>query len=548
MSAAVEIRDVFRIYSTPEGDAAALQGLSLSVQDGEVLTVLGPSGSGKTTLLRILAALEKPSAGAVHVLGSDLRTSGARELARYRSTILGYLDQHYTRALDPALTVRDLVALRLRAQGVSAEMRRHRTEELLEVVGLGDRWNARPGELSGGEQQRIALCAAVAHRPKLLLADEPTGELDRSNANVVYAALRELTVATGCSAVIVSHDSAATAIADRSIRIRDGRVSEESTAAFGGDELVVIGRGGWLRLSEELLHGAGIRSRALARLEEDRVVIVAPEPAARTDSLSSQPRSASAPSATAIIAEAENLSKTYADGAKIRTVLDGLTASFESGRLHAVTGPSGSGKTTLLHLLAGLALPSAGDVRVLGTSLPRLSRSARAEVRRKHIGIVTQQVHLIPFLSARENVELGLAIRGRSASDGSLSTQFSLLGLVERSSQLAGRLSAGEQLRVALARSLAAEPRLLLIDEPTSRLDEANAQLVTTMLADLACERDVAVVCATHDPLLIEQADVELDLTAVREDPEADTPRSALPDAAEGPPPEARDGENREDA
>src|SRR5215211_6151306 len=123
MSSAIEMQDVFRVYTTAEGDAAALQGITLSVQRGEIVTVLGPSGSGKTTLLRILAGLERPSAGQVRVFGSDLRTARGRELARYRTTTLGYLDQHYTRALESALTVGELVELRLRARGLRREER-----------------------------------------------------------------------------------------------------------------------------------------------------------------------------------------------------------------------------------------------------------------------------------------------------------------------------------------------------------------------------------------------------------------------------------------
>jgi ABC-type lipoprotein export system ATPase subunit len=502
MTAALDVRDVFRVYRTAEGDAAALQGLTFSVDRGEIVTVLGPSGSGKTTLLRILAGLERPSAGEVRAFGVDLRTASGGELARYRTTTLGYVDQHYKRALDPALTV------------VGNE-RRVRADELLKTVGLLERRDARAADLSGGEQQRIALVAAVAHEPHLLLADEPTGELDAANAEVVYATLRELVTRAGCTAVIVSHDPAASTIATRSVRIRDGRVSEETTHALGGNELVVVGRGGWLRLPEPLLAGAGIRSRALARLEHGRVVLVPPEPSASDDG---SPRAAPEPRPPVTgetVAAVEGLGKTFGSGSTKRTAIDRVTASFEAGRLQVITGPSGSGKTTLLHLLAGLALPTTGDVRILDTSLARLSRSERARFRRDTIAIVTQEVGLIPFLSARENVELSLAVRGRGPSaDGSIDGHFSLLGLAERSGQRAARLSAGEQVRVALVRALAAQPRLLLVDEPTSRLDRANAELVAELLLEVAQTQGVAVVCATHDPVLIERADDELSLAA----------------------------------
>src|SRR5262249_35749412 len=164
---AIELRDVFRVHSTPEGDAAALQGLSLAVREREVVTVLGPSGAGKSTLLRLLGGVERPSAGAVRVLGDDLAKLPARRLAEYRATSLGYVDQHYVRALAPELSARDLVALQLGLRGATDAVRLSRADELLDRVGLASKRNRRPGELSGGEQQRVALCAALAHEPRI---------------------------------------------------------------------------------------------------------------------------------------------------------------------------------------------------------------------------------------------------------------------------------------------------------------------------------------------------------------------------------------------
>ena len=171
---AVEARDVFRLYSSPEGTSVALQGLTLDVEDGELLVVFGPSGSGKSTLLRILAGLDRPSAGTVSVLGHDLRTLRGHALDEYRSRTLGYADQHYARALAPELTARRLVGLRLALLGVRQAERDGIADRLLERVGLLDRAEALPRELSGGQQQRVAICAALAHRPRLFIADEPT--------------------------------------------------------------------------------------------------------------------------------------------------------------------------------------------------------------------------------------------------------------------------------------------------------------------------------------------------------------------------------------
>ena len=511
---AIEIRDLFRVFTTGEGDAAALQGLSVNVEKGETVAVLGPSGSGKTTLVRILAGLDRPSAGTIRVLGLELAKLPPRRLAVYRRSTLAYADQHYSRTLAPELSAGELVAVPLGLRGEPRAARLARAEALLERVGLLDRREARPHELSGGEQQRVAICTALAHRPQLFLADEPTGELDRANARILFELIGELGRELGCTTLLVSHDPEAATIADRVVRIRDGRVAGESTRGKG-EESIVVGRGGWVRLPEEYLARAGIRERATARLEGTKILLSGVEAErSRVDgSGSGRPLRAER---TGVVAQVRALKKSF--GA--RTVFTGLDASFEAGRFYAVSGPSGSGKTTLLHLLAGLVLPDSGEVAILGEAISRLDRAARAALRAPLIGFVGQQPGLVPFLSAQENVELGLVLRGRSG-DGATEL-LDAVGLSDRRGQRVARLSSGEAERVAIARALAGRPALMLADEPSSRLDEANAVAVATLLRRLAHETGAAVVCATHDPLVLEQADQELSLAgAVAQKPAA---------------------------
>jgi ABC-type lipoprotein export system ATPase subunit len=503
---AIELRDVFRVHSTPEGDAAALQGLSLAVREREVVAVLGPSGAGKSTLLRLLAGVERPSAGAVRVLGDDLGKLPARRLAEYRATNLGYVDQHYVRALAPELSARDLVALQLGLRGASETARLSRADELLDRVGLASKRDRRPGQLSGGEQQRVALCAALAHEPRIFLADEPTGELDAETADQVYALVGELVREHDCTTILVSHDPESAKVADRIIRIRDGRVSEEWDRDDSADT-IVVGRGGWLRLPEELLLRAGIGERASARLENGSVVVAPATGAApRRAGVTTREDDEAAPAAQPerpVVVRVRGLAKHYGD----TRVLEALDADFRGGRLHAVTGPSGSGKTTLLHLLAGLELPDAGSVEIDGVELTALDRTGRAACRRDAIAYVGQQAGLVPHLSALENVELALTLRGAAETRSDALQAIEAVGLGERATQRVSRLSQGERARVAIARAVAARPKLLLADEPTSRLDGANAIAVAHLLARLARDTGAAVLCATHDPLVIEQAD-----------------------------------------
>jgi ABC-type lipoprotein export system ATPase subunit len=503
VTAAVEADGLFRLYPTEGASAVALQGLSLAVEPGELLVVLGPSGSGKSTLLRILAGLDRPSAGTVHVHGRDLRTLRGAALRQYRTRTLGYVDQHYTRALLPELGASEQIELRLGLLGLIRSERARLASELLERVGLADRAGARPAELSGGQQQRVALCAALAHGPRLVVADEPTGELDRESAAQVYAVVRELARAAGATAILVSHDPESAAVADRVLQIRDGRVSDESLA---GESRAVVNRGGWIRVPEELLRRAGLEWRARIEVDE-RGILVSGDHAPRA----SEPKTvAPAPAAGEIVAETRELSRAYGD----RPVFTALSVTFAAGRLTAVTGPSGSGKSTLLHLLAGLDVPTTGDVVVLDTQLSTLDAAARAELRRSAVALVQQGTDLVPFLDARETVELALLRRGRSRADARLAAAQALaeVGLAELAGQRVGSLSMGERQRVAIARALAARPRLLLADEPTARLDEGNARAIGVLFADLAHRTGAAVVCATHDQVLIERAEAEVAL------------------------------------
>jgi ABC-type lipoprotein export system ATPase subunit len=513
---AIVARDLFRVHATAESSCAALQGLNLDVADGESVVVLGPSGSGKSTLLRILAGLERPSAGSIHVLGQDLSRLDGRPLARFRATQLGYVEQHYTRALDPDLTARDLVGLQLGLAGASGAERARRADELLERVGLLDRRDARPGELSGGEQQRVAVCAALAHRPRLLLADEPTGELDAANAASLYDLLGELTTDQGCTSVIVSHDLGATALADRVVRVRDGRVSTEAGAA--GDEAIVVGRGGWVQLPEELLARAGIHTRLRARLAGTSIVLdAAGESGARQPATPAGAAPVTTPSPAnggPPAARVRGLTKTYRSRGGETTALQTLDADIRPGVLTAVTGRSGSGKTTLLLVLAGLEAPTTGEVEVCGLGLGTLDRAARARLRRDRVAFVSQQLDLVPTLSARENVEVVLTLRGvgHAEAESRAAEALEQVGLGPRAEQRAARLSAGERQRVSLARAMASRPALLLADEPTAHLDESAAVAAGAFLERLAAVHGTAVVCATHDPVLIERAGAEIAL------------------------------------
>jgi ABC-type lipoprotein export system ATPase subunit len=499
----VDARELFAVYPSATGGVAALQGLTLALAEDELCVVLGPSGSGKTTLIRVLAGLARPSAGSLVVAGVDVLNASARELGRYRRDVLGYADQHYWRALEGELTAAELVALPLGLSGAPAAAAAARARELLERVGLLDRAAALPRELSGGEQQRIAVCVALASRPKLLVADEPTGDLDEESARDVLTLLSELVEESGSAALVVSHDPASTAIADRVVHIRDGRVSEERA---GDLETAVVGTGGWLRVPEEVLRAAGIHDRARIVASDGAVSL---HPVDGRGQLPVAERARIGGSRGEVL-DARGVTRRY--GAQV--ALDEVDAVFAPGQLSVVVGPSGSGKSTLLALLAGLDVPDEGEIWLGDTVVSELDREARAALRRDRIAVVGQAPGLSGFLSARENVELGLALRGIEQGDARdrAAEALAAVGLAAHAERRVELLSAGQRERVALARVFAARTQVVVADEPTSRLDAATTLEVGGLLAELAHETGTTVVCATHDPLLIGLADRELQL------------------------------------
>ena len=218
---ALELHDVFKIYRSGPAETVALRGLDLRIETGEFVALLGPSGSGKSTALHLAAALDEPSAGEVRALGRSLGRLDEPELAAYRARDVAIVFQSGN--LWPALSARENVAVGLRLAG--ARRTTERIDRALDAFDLGKRERQRAGTLSGGEQQRTAIAAAAAREAPLVLADEPTAELDRRNEGLVLAALRRLRSEFGSTIVVVTHSPRVAGAADRVVELRDGRVA-----------------------------------------------------------------------------------------------------------------------------------------------------------------------------------------------------------------------------------------------------------------------------------------------------------------------------------
>ena len=226
VTAAVEAREVTRVYRMEGVEVAALRGVSLTVEHGDYTAILGPSGSGKSTLMHLLGGLDRPTTGLLAIGGRDVAQLGPAELATLRNQTIGFVFQSFH--LLPRTSAVENVGLPLVYAGVRASARRRRAVEMLEQVGLAHRLTHRPNQLSGGEQQRVAIARALVTSPSLLLADEPTGNLDSATGAGVLALLESLNAASGVAVVLVTHDQEVAARARRQVRMRDGVVVSDS--------------------------------------------------------------------------------------------------------------------------------------------------------------------------------------------------------------------------------------------------------------------------------------------------------------------------------
>jgi putative ABC transport system ATP-binding protein len=217
---AVVVKDLVKIYTLGKVEVQALRGFNMTVEKGEMVSLIGPSGSGKTTLLNIIGGLDRASAGYVKVFDTEVTQLTPAELVGFRRSTVGHVFQ--TMNLIPTLTAAENIELPIMALGVAKAERTRRVEELIDVVGLRDRMGHKPGELSGGEQQRVALAAALTNDPPLMLADEPTGELDTVNARIVVDYLSKVNEEMGKTVIMVTHDPAVARVSDRILRIQDG--------------------------------------------------------------------------------------------------------------------------------------------------------------------------------------------------------------------------------------------------------------------------------------------------------------------------------------
>jgi len=267
----LECHNLIKIHKQGNLEVVALQGLDLAMEQGEFMSIVGASGAGKSTLLTILAGFEKPSAGRVQVADRDLTDIAPKDLTRYYRRDVGFVWQDFTRNLIPYLKAAQNVELPLLLGGIGRKKRKQRSMDLLEAVGLRGKAHATVHTLSGGEQQRLALCVALAPGPKLLLADELTGELDTETSLEIFELLRQMSHEGGLSVLVVTHDVAIAKRTDRVVRIADGRISTQSRR--GATELIAVDNRGMVQLPRGMMIEAGIDDRVRVKVVPEGLLL-----------------------------------------------------------------------------------------------------------------------------------------------------------------------------------------------------------------------------------------------------------------------------------
>ena len=288
----IECDNLVKIYKTKDLEVLALQGLDLLVKRGELMAIIGNSGSGKSTFLNMIGGLDRPSAGKLSVDGKDLFRMNEKELVEYKKKTVGFVWQNNARNLLPYLTAYENIMTPMLFS--DEKNKGDRVMELLDMVGLSHRKNSKLSQLSGGEQQRIAIAIALANRPKLLLADEPTGSVDRNTSDYILDMFRRLNEELGITIVIVTHDKTLTKKVNRVVSIRDGKTSSERivkedyinklrdntldwNTLESQEEYAVLDRAGRLQIPKELLEEMGVKdNKVKLEVKDGKIVIEKP--------------------------------------------------------------------------------------------------------------------------------------------------------------------------------------------------------------------------------------------------------------------------------
>jgi ABC-type lipoprotein export system ATPase subunit len=487
----VQMQDVVKTYNTGEAPFVALDHVNLDIKQGEFLGITGKSGAGKSTLLNMIAGVSELTSGNIlfHWGGDEapnppviINSLSEDKLATWRGENLGIIYQSFE--LMPTLSLVENVMLPPDFLGAyNPIITKKRALELLDLVEIGNHAYKIPAHISGGQKQRVAIARALVNDPHLIIADEPTGNLDSVTAETIFQIFEKL-VAQGKTVVMVTHDENFAPRFTRRFQIVDGTVSDPSEN----------------RASPVVKKEAPIQVRRVSAESKSRIeVISAPK----------EPREEK----PAIILR--NVEKVYENAAGKFLALKSINLQLNYGQFISIVGKSGCGKSTLLNMVTGIDHPTAGDVIIGGEHIYKMSESKRALWRGKNMGVVFQFFQLLPTLTLLENTMLPMDYCNLypfyERPDRAMEL-LKMVGLEDQAHKLPTAVSSGQQQSAAIARGLATDPSIILADEPTGNLDSRAADNVLNLFENLA-RRGKTVLIVTHDPSITQRTDQTITLS-----------------------------------
>ncbi|MBN1994034.1 MAG: ATP-binding cassette domain-containing protein [Anaerolineae bacterium] len=486
----IQMQNVVKAYLTGEVPFVALDHVNLDIRQGEFLGITGKSGAGKTTLLNMISGVSKVTSGNIlfHWVGSQsptpsipIHTLNEDKLALWRGENLGIIYQSFE--LMPTLSLVENVMLPPDFSGAYHPIvSKKRALELLELVEIADHAYKIPAHISGGQKQRVAIARALVNDPHLIIADEPTGNLDSVTAETILEIFAKL-VDQGKTIVMVTHDESFVPRFSRRLQIVDGVVSSPAENGSGS---------------------TGRPVTPLAPISEQEPVSL---DAAKTRIEINAAPAAHHQETPAIVLR--NVEKVYENAAGKFVALKSINLQLNYGQFISIVGKSGCGKSTLLNMITGVDHPTAGEVLIGGKPIYQMSESRRALWRGQNMGVVFQFFQLLPTLTLLENTMLPMDycnIYPFSERPERAMALLEMVGLADQAYKRPTAVSSGQQQSAAIARALATDPPLILADEPTGNLDSRAADNILNLFENLA-KRGKTVLIVTHDPSITQRTD-----------------------------------------
>jgi len=499
----IQMKDVHKAYATGDGFFAALKDINLEIAQGEFLGITGKSGAGKTTLLNMISGVSKLSSGEVLFSMPENGTEPAadatlsihaldeNDMALWRGKNVGIVYQSFE--LIPSLNLIENVMLPPDFLGsYHPVISREKALALLEQVDIAEHAYKIPAHISGGQQQRVAIARALVNDPPLIIADEPTGNLDTVTAETIFQIFQDL-VASGKTIVMVTHDESLSARFSRRLHIIDGELGNPAKN----------GKNGKLH-SKVAVHGQG--AIALAEGEAGQAAQSYSEKI-RTRPKKLKLKSNGHKDYPAILLR--NVDKLYKSPAGQFVALKSINMQLNYGQFISIVGKSGSGKSTLINMITGIDHPTGGEIVVGNEHIYDMTESQRALWRGRNMGVVFQFFQLLPTLTLLENTTLPMDycnVYPYGERTARAMTLLERVGLEEHAHKLPGSVSSGQQQSAAIARALANDPSIILADEPTGNLDSRSAGVVLDLFEELAGEGKTILI-VTHDPAITNRTD-----------------------------------------